>query len=79
MFWVLLLRVTHEGNLGDSPYRNQRPEAKNEMKKLLIVLTLLLAMPAFADDLEEYVKLLKTDLNAQAKRDHYQRNANVHG
>ena len=37
------------------------------MKRLLIVLALLFAMPAFADDLEEYVKLLKTDLKAQAR------------
>jgi hypothetical protein len=37
------------------------------MKKLLIVLAMLLSMPAFADDLEEYVKLLKTDLKAQAR------------
>jgi hypothetical protein len=37
------------------------------MKKLLIVLALLFAMPAFADDLDEYIQLLKTDLNAQAK------------
>src|ERR1700751_3052014 len=38
-----------------------------DMKRLLIVLALLFAMPAFADDLEEYVKLLKTDLKAQAR------------
>jgi pyruvate-formate lyase-activating enzyme len=37
------------------------------MKRLLIVLALLFAMPALADDLEEYVKLLKTDLKAQAR------------
>ena len=32
------------------------------MKRLLIVLALLFAMPAFSDDVEEYVKLLKADL-----------------
>ena len=37
------------------------------MKKLLIVLALLFAMPAFADDLDEYIQLLKTDLKAQSK------------
>jgi len=37
------------------------------MKKLVIVLMVLLAVPAFADDLDEYVQLLKTDLKAQAR------------
>jgi hypothetical protein len=39
----------------------------NVTNKLLIVFALLFAMPAFADDLEEYVKLLKTDLRAQSR------------
>ena len=38
------------------------------MKKLLLmVLVLLFAMPAFADDLDQYIQLLKTDLEANAK------------
>ena len=37
------------------------------MKKLVIVLMVLLTVPAFADDLDEYVQLLKTDLKAQAR------------
>jgi pyruvate-formate lyase-activating enzyme len=37
------------------------------MKKLLIVVALLFAMPAFADELDEYVQLLKTDLKAHAR------------
>ena len=38
------------------------------MKKLLIVLAVLLfAVPAFAGDMDEYIKLLKTDLRAEAK------------
>lgn len=37
------------------------------MKKLLIVVALLFAMPAFADDLDQYIQLLKTDLKANAK------------
>ena len=38
------------------------------MKKLLLmVLVLLFAMPAFADDLDQYIQLLKTDLKANAK------------
>jgi hypothetical protein len=43
------------------------------MKKLLIVIALLFATallfarPVFADDLDEYIKLLKTDLRANAK------------
>jgi pyruvate-formate lyase-activating enzyme len=38
------------------------------MKKLLIVIALLLfAMPSFADDLDQYIQLLKTDLKAQAR------------
>ena len=37
------------------------------MKKLLIILALLFAMPAFADDLDEYIQLLKTDLKAEAR------------
>ena len=37
------------------------------MKKLLIVLALLFAMPAVADDLDEYIQLLKTDLKAESK------------
>lgn len=37
------------------------------MKKLLIVFALLLAMPAFADDLDQYIQLLKTDLKANAR------------
>jgi hypothetical protein len=38
-----------------------------EMKKLLIVIALLSVAPMFADDLDEYVRLLKTDLKADAK------------
>ena len=37
------------------------------MKKLLIVFALLFAMPSFADDLSEYVELLKTDLKAHSR------------
>jgi hypothetical protein len=37
------------------------------MKKLLIVIALLFAIPAFADDLDQYIQLLKTDLKANAK------------
>ena len=37
------------------------------MKKLMIVFALLFAMPAFADDLDQYIQLLKTDLKANAK------------
>jgi hypothetical protein len=38
------------------------------MKKLLlIVLVLLFAMPLFADDLDQYIQLLKTDLKANAR------------
>jgi hypothetical protein len=37
------------------------------MKKLLIVFALLFAMPAFADDLDAYVQLLKTDLKAESR------------
>ena len=37
------------------------------MKKLLIALALLFVMPAFADDLDEYIALLKTDLKAQSR------------
>jgi hypothetical protein len=38
------------------------------MKKLLlIVFASLFAMPAFADDLDQYIQLLKTDLKANAK------------
>jgi pyruvate-formate lyase-activating enzyme len=37
------------------------------MKKLLIVIALLFAMPAFADDLDQYIQLLKTDLKANAR------------
>jgi hypothetical protein len=38
------------------------------MKKLLlIVFAVLFAMPAFADDLDQYIKLLKTDLQANAR------------
>jgi hypothetical protein len=38
------------------------------MKKfLLIVFALLFAMPAFADDLDQYIQLLKTDLKANAR------------
>jgi hypothetical protein len=37
------------------------------MKKLLIVIALLFAMPSFADDLDQYIHLLKTDLRADAK------------
>jgi pyruvate-formate lyase-activating enzyme len=37
------------------------------MKKLLIILAFLFVMPAFADDLDEYVQLLKTDLKAQSR------------
>jgi hypothetical protein len=37
------------------------------MKNFLIILALLFAMPAFADDLDEYIHLLKTDLKAEAR------------
>jgi predicted ArsR family transcriptional regulator len=37
------------------------------MKKLLFVFALLFAMPAVADDLDEYIQLLKTDIRAHAK------------
>jgi hypothetical protein len=38
------------------------------MKKLLlIVFAFLFAMPAFADDLDQYIQLLKTDLKANAR------------
>jgi DNA helicase IV len=37
------------------------------MKKLLIILALWFAMPAFADDLDQYIQLLKTDLKAEAR------------
>ena len=37
------------------------------MKKLLIILALWFAMPAIADDLDEYIQLLKTDLKAEAR------------
>jgi len=37
------------------------------MKKLLIVIALLFTMPAFADDLDQYIQLLKTDLKANAR------------
>jgi pyruvate-formate lyase-activating enzyme len=38
------------------------------MKKLLLVVfASLFAMPAFADDLDQYIQLLKTDLKANAK------------
>ena len=37
------------------------------MKKLLIILVLLFRMPAFADDLDQYIQLLKTDLKTQAR------------
>lgn len=37
------------------------------MKKLLIAFALLFAMPAFADDLDQYIQLLKTDLKANAR------------
>jgi hypothetical protein len=41
------------------------------MKKLLIVISLLsamvFAMPSFADDLDQYILLLRTDLRADAK------------
>lgn len=37
------------------------------MKKLLIVIALLFAMPSFADDLDQYIQLLKTDLKANAR------------
>jgi len=46
------------------------------MKKLLlIVLVLLFAMPAFADDLDQYIQLLKTDLKANASRPRKKSNA----
>ena len=39
------------------------------MRKLLIVIAMLsFAMPSFADDLDEYIKLLKTDLKADARQ-----------
>jgi hypothetical protein len=38
------------------------------MKKLLIVVALFLfAIPVFANDMDDYVKLLKTDIRAEAK------------
>jgi hypothetical protein len=37
------------------------------VRKLLIVLALLFAMPAFGDQLDEWVQLLKTDLRAESK------------
>jgi len=38
------------------------------MKKLLIVIAMLFfAMPSFGDDLDQYIKLLKTDLKADAR------------
>jgi pyruvate-formate lyase-activating enzyme len=38
------------------------------MKKLLIFVAMLsFAMPSFADDLDEYLKLLKTDVKADAR------------
>src|SRR5579864_5802819 len=37
------------------------------MKRLLIVIALLFAMPSFADDLDQYIQLLKTDLKASAR------------
>jgi hypothetical protein len=37
------------------------------MKRLLIVIALLFVMPAFADDLDQYIQLLKTDLRADAR------------
>ncbi len=37
------------------------------MKRLLIVVALLFVAPLCADDLEEYVRLLKTDLKADAR------------
>ena len=37
------------------------------MRKLLIVIALLFAMPSFADDLDQCIQLLKTDLKAGAK------------
>ena len=37
------------------------------MKKLLIAIALLFAMPSFADDLDQYIQLLKTDLKADAR------------
>ena len=37
------------------------------MKKLLLVFALLFSMPTFADELDDYIKLLKTDLKAGAK------------
>ena len=59
---------SHEATLFWTTVRTATTDLRlKRMKKLLIVLTFLLTMPAFADDLEEYVKLLKTDLNAQAK------------
>jgi len=38
------------------------------MKKLLIIIAMLsFAIPSFADDLDEYIRLLKTDLKADAR------------
>ena len=48
------------------------------MKKLLIVFALLFAMPAFADDLDQYIQLLKTDLKANAKEYVKKGMVNVH-
>jgi len=39
------------------------------MKKLLLVIAILsFAIPSFADDLDEYIRLLKTDLKADARQ-----------
>jgi len=39
------------------------------MKKLLVVIAMLsFAIPAFADDLDEYLRLLKTDVKADARQ-----------
>jgi hypothetical protein len=67
-------RVRHEARKPSMPNRNRcfHTESQNQneeikMKKLLIVFALLFAMPAFADDLDQYIQLLKTDLKANAR------------
>jgi hypothetical protein len=64
--WMLLRKSGSMSERGAFPPESPK-RGKTEMKKLLIVVALLFAMPAFADDLDEYVQLLKTDLKAQAR------------
>jgi hypothetical protein len=56
------------GHILPEKRKNQIPQDEEKiMKKLLIVFALWFAMPAFADDLEEFARLLKTDLKAQSR------------